>query len=156
MNSIAGIIPKGANIGALQPGSNVSTHSIPKYTITYGTFGDSPPTIDGIALVSDVNLNIIILGVNDIRVYVQNDFTYDTLTGIITPGDNAIFSTAGALPDSTISSGSGTLYWELFGITITAPSGSGPYKIIAAPAVGGSQNFAVCLAGPSISGPWGI
>lgn len=142
--------------GALQPGSDFSTNSAPRFTITYGTYGGQVPTIGGVPLDPSVDLNIITLGATDRAVYMQCDFTYDTVTGIFTIVDVEIMSTSGSIPTSTISSGSGTLYQELFGVSITAPVGSGPYAVIAAPGVGGSQNFAVCLSGPSISGPWGV
>lgn len=147
---------------ALQPGADVSTNANPKYTITYGKYGGVIPTIGGIALDPTTEFNIITLGPTDTLVYVKVDFTF-TGAGTITIVDAEIMSgtslSASTITGGSGAGGSGTLYDELFGVTITAPVGSGPYTVAAAPAVGGSQNFGVCLTGTttsSISGPWGV
>jgi len=141
--------------GALQPGADVSFGTTYRITITYGTYAGAPLTIDDIALVPDASANIITLAEGDKHVYAQVDFTYDTGTGMMTVTDRIISSTPDAVPDSTISGGSGTLYQELFGVT-TSVDGAGKAHVLAAPAVSSSQNFSVCLAGPSISGPWRV
>lgn len=148
----------------LQPGGDVSDNSNPKYTITYGTWAGFVPTISGTALVVSTAANIITLGPSDGAVYIQFDGTYDA-TGIITLIDAQIMSAAaGAVPTPNVVTGSGsggniTVYQELFGVTITAPVGMGPYTVAAAPAVGGSQNIQICnpsSVGPSLSGPFGV
>lgn len=147
----------------LQPYSDASTHSNPRVTVIYGTYAGFIPTISGTPLVVNANSNILTLGGGDTIVYMQCDFTYSS-DGVFID-DAEIMSTSGSVPDSTISStggaGSGTLYQELFGVMITAPVGAGNYTIIFAPAVGGSQNFGVCLDPTGgtvdlITGPWGV
>lgn len=150
-----------STLAALQPASDVSDSSDAKITITYGTYGGAIPTISGTALVPATASNIITLGTSDEVVYMQCDFTFNTSTGVITVVDAEITSataTSYAGLTSSISGSSGTLYQALFGVTITAPVGAGPYTIIAAPGVGGSQNFGICnpSATPSISGPFGV
>lgn len=145
-------------IPALNPGSDVSTNSDPKYTITYGTYGSAVPTIDGTPLSADTTANVITFGATDTYAYVQCDFTYDQY-GTITITDAEIMTGSGSVPATTVTDGgmgrggSGTLYQILYGVTITAPVGSGPYTMVAAPGVSGSQTFNICLAGPSINGP---
>lgn len=159
--------PGGAStpsIPPLNPASDVSTNASPMVTITYGTYSGSVPTISGTALVPATASNIITLGDADIVVYLQCDFAYGG--GLVSVVDDEVTSTSSTVPPSTITSsgggsGSGTLYQELFGVTITAPVGSGPYKVVFAPAVGGSQNFGICLdpaggSNDSILGPWGV
>lgn len=152
--------------GALQPGSDVSNASNPMHTITWGTYAGGVPTIGGTPLETDVDLNIITLSPTDEVVYVQFDFTYDTTSGAITIVDQEIKSTTMASFEALISSassGTGVFYQILFGVSITAPVGSGPYTVLAAPGVGGSQNLGICLTQPintglddGITGPWGV
>ena len=154
-------IPNVANAFPLNPGSSVSTNSSPKFTINYGTYGGFVPTISGTAIVPATASNIITLSPTDQVVYMQCDFTYTGSSPIITDAEiMSATNSAFAALTSTAASGSGTVYQILFGVTITAPVGSGPYTVVAAPAVGGSQNFGVCIAGgggsDSINGPWGV
>jgi hypothetical protein len=142
----------------LWPIADVSTNSNPMVTMNYGTYGGQVPTIDGTPLVPTASDNIVTLGPSDIAVYIECDFTFNSV-GIVTIVDAEIKSTSSSIPTSTItgsSGGSGTLYQLIFGVTITAPVGSGPYTVVFAPAVGGSQNFGVCVNGPNINGPWGV
>lgn len=157
--SAAGLVSAAPAVFALQPGSDVSTHSTPKYTITYGTYGNAIPTIGGNALVPSVAANIITFASGDTVCYMQCNFTFDS-SGNITISD-AMITHGSSVPSSTadFSSMTGVVYQLLFGVTITAPIGMAPYKIAAAPAVGGSQNFGVCLPGSgtaAITGPWGV
>lgn len=139
-------------IPPLNPFSDASVTSTAKVTITYGTYGGAIPTISGTALVTSAAANIITLGGSDTLVYCQCDFTYSS-GGIVTIVDAEIKSGT-SVPSTTISGGSGTLYQELFGVTITTVGGN--KRVTFAPAVGGSQNFNVCLAGPSVNGPFGV
>ncbi len=139
---------------ALQPSSDVSNHSDPKYTITYGTYGGVVPTISGTPLSAVTSANVITFGPTDTYCYAQCDYTYDTSTGAKTIVDAEIMTGSGSLPASTISGGSGTQYQIIYGVTITAPVGAGPYTVVAAPGVSTSQDFNICLAGPSVSGPF--
>lgn len=152
---LAALLSPGVLPLALQPGSDVSTNSAARHTITYGTYGGGVPTIDGTPLSPVTASNMITFGASDTCCYMQCDFTYDSY-GNVTITDAEIKTTSGSVPTSTISGGSGTVYQQLFGVAITAPVGGGPYTIVAAPAVGGSQNFGVCGAGSSITGPWGV
>lgn len=148
---------------ALQPGSDVSTNAVPQYTITSGFVAGGIPTISGTALVPVTASNIITLGTSDQVVYVQLDFTY-TANGAITIVDNEIKSStnaAFAMLASSLTPGTpstGTLYWPLFSVAITAPVGSGPYTVAAAPGVNGSININICsgqgLVPDSIQGPF--
>lgn len=140
----------------LQPGADASVGTTPKYTITYGTYGGVVPTISGVALVPDTTANIITLGSTDVAVYMQCDFTYDATTGIVTIIDAILTSTPTLpIPTSTIGSGSGTLYQIIYGVTVTFDL-SRNASVTAAPGVSTSQNFNVCLAGPSINGPFRV
>lgn len=139
---------------ALQPGSDVSSGSTPKYTITYGTVRGIVPTISGTALVPATGSNIITLGSSDQVVYVQHDFTYDS-GGVITTVDSEIMSaTAAGFAGltSSVAAGTGVLYWQLFGVTVTIVGSVA--SVVAAPGVNGSINFDVCLTGPAINGPY--
>lgn len=142
--------------GALQPGSDVSTTGAPKYTITYGLFGDVIVTISGTPLSATTSENVITFGPTDTYAYVQCDYTYDESTGIKITTDSELKTGSGSPPTSTISGGSGTQYKIVMSVTITAPVGSGPYVVVAAPAVLSSQDFNICLAGPSVSGPFPV
>lgn len=141
-------------VGALQPGSDVSTDSAPMFTITVGQYGGVTPTISGTPLSADTSLNIITFGDTDTYAYIQCDFTYDESTGIKTIVDAEIIPGSGGLPSSTISGGNGIQYEILINVAIISPVDGGSYSVIGRQGVGGSKDFNICLAGPSISGPF--
>jgi hypothetical protein len=145
--------PSGGTGGIVNPYTctNASVGATPMIAVTPGTHGGTLAT--GSPLTVGAGTGIV---------YVQVDFSFDA-SGNLTISDNML-ETSGSTeaPANTITGGStaggnGTLYQAI--ATYTATVMDGKARVSCAPLVGGSQNFGVCLAGPTtagISGPWGV
>jgi hypothetical protein len=125
--------------------TNASTGSTPMIAVSPGTHAGTLATGSPLTV-----------GVGTGTVYVQVDFTYDSLNNL-TIIDNELKTTTGAVPSSTITpggsgGGSGTLYQAIASYTATLTAGKA--SVATQRLIGGSQYFGVC--GGAISGPWGV
>jgi hypothetical protein len=128
--------------------SDASQGATPKAFVAPGMHLGMMATIYGTRLDAATPPRLV-LPVGSGTIYVQADFTYDVDDGL-TMMDNEVQITSGDVPDSTYSSGSGTIYQALASYNATVVAGKA--RVSFSPLISGSQNFAIC--GSTILNPW--